>query len=592
MRKASMRRQLNVSYLVISFVLVVVFSAIFYIYTSRILITQETERLKALTQSTLEQTETAIEGMDGVSVDIVYISLAKNKVQSILSDASPSTAGDDNAVWRRYQALSELADLIVAVNGSSLPVYRVNLYDMAGNRVSVGSTNTVSSGIDLTAQSWYEAAMAAGGLKVLTHAYMSTTMGSTESRPLYYISLVRLRLGKDREIEGFIETVQSCSVVFASVLAMNGQEEQAYILDSDGTLVFPFDGGDEMLHKAQALLENSGGDTIGFPITSSYTGWTYIIGRSERVVLQPARTLLNMILLISLMMAAVITVYAVLASRRITRPLLKLGERMHATDAHSLQGGEEDTDSSAGYREIDILNSSFEQMRKQLNVSMNQLIETRQQALQSRNLAMQAQINPHFYFNTLSSIIALTDEGRSDDVVSMCRSLTDMMRYVTNSDPMTTLGEELNYVSRYLYCMLIRYENSLSFSMDVPEELKAEPVPRLIIQPFVENALKHGIDCAPPWHLQIVGESEPDCWRVWITDNGPGFSKQALKTIYEGMAALDRGAGMPDSHIGGMGLLNVYSRWKLFAGKDALFEVTTRKSGGYAMIGKIRSVSS
>ena len=588
MRKASMRRQLNVSYLVISFVVVVVFSAIFYIYTSRILITQETERLKALTQSTLEQTESAIEGMDGVSVDLVYISMTKDKVQSIFSDVSPSS-DDDSAVWRRYQALSELGELIVAVNGSSLPVYRVNLYDMAGNRVSVGSTNTVSSGIDLAAQSWYEAALAAGGFKVLTHAYLSTTMGSSESRPLYYISLVRLRLGKDREMEGFIETVQNCSVIFASALALNGQEEQVYILDSDGTLVFPFDGGEDTLRKAQALLNNADSETIGFPITSAYTGWTYIIGRSERVVLLPARTLLNMILLLSLLMATLITVYAVLASRRITRPLLKLGERMHATDAHSLQGGEETADSSAGYKEIDILNSSFEQMRKQLNVSMNQLIETRQHALQSRNLAMQAQINPHFYFNTLSSIIALTDEGRSADVVSMCRSLTDMMRYVTNSDPMTTLGEELKYVSRYLYCMHIRYENSLSFSMDVPEELKAEPVPRLIIQPFVENALKHGIDCAPPWRLQIVGESEPDCWRIWITDNGPGFSKQALKSIHEGMTALDRGTGMPDSHIGGMGILNVYSRWKLFAGQAALFEVTTRKDGGYAMIGRIRS---
>jgi len=591
MRKASMRTQLNLSYLVISFVVVAVFSAIFYIYTSRILINQETERLEALTQTLVEQTETAIGAMDGVSVDIVYISLTKDKVQSILSDASPTGSDDENAVWRRYQALSELGELIVAVNGSSLPVYRVNLYDMAGNCVSVGSTNVVSSGIDLPSLRWYQAAVDADGYKIITHAYLSAKMGSAESRPLYYISLVRMRIGKSREIEGFIETVQSCSVVFAGVSALNNQDEQVYILDGDGGLIYPFDGGEEELAQANALLNSSGGDTIACPIASDYTGWTYIVGRSERVVLQPANTLLRMILLLSLLMAAIIALYAWLMSRRITKPLRTLGERMNATDAHTLQNGEEPAGRSAGYKEIDSLNASFEQMRKQLNISMNQLIETRQQALQSRNLAMQAQINPHFYFNTLSSIIALTDAGRSDDVVAMCRSLTGMMRYVTNSDPMTTLGEELNYVSRYLYCMQIRYENSLSYSIEVPDELMNEPVPRLIIQPFVENALKYGIDCAPPWKLQIVGENEPDCWRIWITDNGPGFSARALKTIREGMEALDRGAGMPDSHIGGMGVLNVYSRWKLFAGKDALFEITTRKrkGGGYAMIGKVRS---
>jgi len=589
MHKTSMRTQLNLSYLVISFVVVAVFSAIFYIYTSRILINQETERLETLTQTMLEQTESAIDAMDGVSVDIVYISLAKDRIKRILSDVSPASTGDEDAVWRRYQALSELGELLVAVNGSGLPVYRVNLYDPDGNCVSVGAANVVSSGIDLQAKNWYADAVDAGGSKVLTHAYLSAKMGSAESRPLYYISLVRLRLEKNRKAAGFIETIQRCSVVFSGVLALDSQEEQVYILDGDGGLVYPFDGGEAELHHANALLNSASTDTIACPITSAYTGWTYIVGRSEHVVLKPAYTLLRLILLLSLLMGAVIALYALLMSRRLTRPLLTLGERMNATDAHTLQGGEDAEAHSAGYKEIDSLNASFAQMRKQLNVSMNQLIETRQQALQSRNLAMQAQINPHFYFNTLSSIIALSDAGRSDDVVAMCRSLTGMMRYVTGSDPMTTLGEELNYVSRYLYCMQIRYEDSLSFTMDVPDALMQEPVPRLIIQPFVENALKHGIDCAPPWRLQIIGEIEPDCWRIWITDNGPGFSDQALKTIRKGMDALDRGAGMPDSHIGGMGVLNVYSRWKLFAGKDALFEIATRKDGGYAMIGKVRS---
>ena len=589
MHKTSMRTQLNLSYLVISFVVVAVFSAIFYIYTSRILINQETERLETLTQTMLEQTESAIDAMDGVSVDIVYISLAKDRIKRILSDVSPASTGDEDAVWRRYQALSELGELLVAVNGSGLPVYRVNLYDLDGNCVSVGAANVVSSGIDLQAKNWYADAVDAGGSKVLTHAYLSAKMGSAESRPLYYISLVRLRLEKNRKAAGFIETIQRCSVVFSGVLALDSQEEQVYILDGDGGLVYPFDGGEAELHHANALLNSASTDTIACPITSAYTGWTYIVGRSEHVVLKPAYTLLRLILLLSLLMGAVIALYALLMSRRLTRPLLTLGERMNATDAHTLQGGEDAEAHSAGYKEIDSLNASFAQMRKQLNVSMNQLIETRQQALQSRNLAMQAQINPHFYFNTLSSIIALSDAGRSDDVVAMCRSLTGMMRYVTDSDPMTTLGEELNYVSRYLYCMQIRYEDSLSFTMDVPDALMQEPVPRLIIQPFVENALKHGIDCAPPWRLQIIGEIEPDCWRIWITDNGPGFSDQALKIIRKGMDALDRGAGMPDSHIGGMGVLNVYSRWKLFAGKDALFEIATRKDSGYAMIGKVRS---
>lgn len=589
MRKTSMRTRLNRSYLAISLIVVIVFSAVFYVYTSRILIGQETDRLNTLTESIRQRTDDAVRDMDDVSVDLVYISRTQRKLENTINEAMPTQGTDSVAVWQRYQALAELANLFVAVNGTNLPVFRVNLYDMAGNCVSVGATSVVKSGIDLKNQTWYAPALAADGYKTLTHAYVSTTLGSTASRPQYYLSLVRLRRGKSREPLGFVETVQNCSIIFQSVLALKGQDENIYVLDADGQLVYPFDGDAQTLSHAQALRDGAVEGTVAYPIASDYTGWTYIVERSAHAVLQPARMLLTMILGLSLVMVAVIALFAALASRRFSRPLLALSHRMNATDVHSLENEEQDI--LGGYREIDSLNDSFQQMRRQLNASLNQLIATKQQALQSRNLAMQAQINPHFYYNTLSSIIALTDAGRPDDVNAMCRSLTGMMRYITRSEPMTTLREELKYVTQYLYCMQIRYENNFTYSIDVPESLLDEPVPRLIIQPFVENALKYGIDCAPPWKLQIVGEVVPDCWRVWIIDNGPGFSKKALKEIREGMVALDRSPEMPESQIGGMGVLNVYARWKLFAGSDALFEIRSRATGSFTMIGRERRAS-
>jgi two-component system, sensor histidine kinase YesM len=588
MKRASMRARLNLSYLALSLMVVAVFSIVFYVYTSRILIARETERLDTFTKSLMAGIENAVRDMDAVSVDLVYINRTQNGLSSIISKASSGARDNASEQWLRYQALSELGSLFVAVNGSNIPVYRVNLFDLGGNCLSVGSVSVLRMELDVKAQPWYADVMAGGGYKVLTTPYLSTTLGSSVSRPQYYLSLVRLLIGKDRKAAGFVETVQNCAKVFGGVLALNQTEERVYILSAGGSLIYPFNGDTQMLDKALALKDNKDSRALASRISSGYTGWTYIVERSQRAVVQPARALLMTILLLSLAMSALIALYSLMASRRITRPLLDLAGRMSQTDAHSLDRKEAFPAPPGGYREIDRLNESFEEMRLKLNTSMNQLIATKQQALQSRNLAMQAQINPHFYYNTLSSIIALTDENRPDDVVAMCRALTGMMRYITASESKTTFREELRYISFYLHCMKIRYENAFEYRIDVPEALLDEVIPRLIIQPLVENALKYGMDCAPPWKLFIGGEDTQDCWRVWVQDNGPGFPKEALNKIKDGMRELDVTQGMPESHIGGMGVLNVYARWKLHAGADALFEAGGDTGGGYVMIGKER----
>ena len=86
----------------------------------------------------------------------------------------------------------------------------------------------------------------------------------------------------------------------------------------------------------------------------------------------------------------------------------------------------------------------------------------------------------------------------------MSRNLSRIMRYISNTSETTvTLREELDYVRKYLYCMKVRYQSSLNYSIDVDESLLDQPVPKLIIQPIVENAIKYGSDCEPPWTITI-----------------------------------------------------------------------------------------
>jgi two-component system sensor histidine kinase YesM len=462
--------------------------------------------------------------MDGVSVDLVYITARGGRWWRRWIWPAPPRPGRPTQ-WNRHRALSEMAILFVAVNGAASSGAHLNLYDTRANCVGSRRVSQVRSGLVLARESGTRRPSRADGYKYITAPFLSSSLSAGSTRAQYYIALVRAYFGEDREPAGFIEAIQNCSVVFRSALALDRSEEQAYILDAQGGLVYPYPAAEADRARA-AQLVTGGRDSIASPETSAYTGWTYIVARPLAAVLQPAYTLLRLILGIALVLMLLIALFAFFTARRMTRPLIALGERMLLVDAHSLTHDQPPL--RAEYREVARLSDSFDQMRRQLNASMNQRIAAEQQALRSRNLAMQAQINPHFYYNTLSSIIALTDIGRPDDVVAMCRSLTGMMRYVTGPESSATLREELKYVDRYLYCMKMRYQDSFRYEIRVPEGMMDEPVPRLIIQPFVENALKYGIDCPPPWTLTIVGEDAPDAWRVIVLDSGPGFTERAV----------------------------------------------------------------
>ena len=120
-------------------------------------------------------------------------------------------------------------------------------------------------------------------------------------------------------------------------------------------------------------------------------------------------------------------------------------------------------------------------------------------------MALQSQINPHFYYNSLASVIVLAENDQPDEVIRMCRNLTKIMRYITNTNETVTVRDEIDYINQYLDCMKVRYQSSLNYIINVDPEVMTEKIPRLLIQPLVENAIKYGIDSEPPWGIAIHG---------------------------------------------------------------------------------------
>ena len=150
---------------------------------------------------------------------------------------------------------------------------------------------------------------------------------------------------------------------------------------------------------------------------------------------------------------------------------------------------------------------------------------------------MQSQINPHFLYNTLDTIVWLAEAGEQKKVVDMVGSLSDFFRTSLNQGKdMVSVKEELQHSRSYLEIQQVRYQDILQYEIQVPEPLFCYLIPKITIQPLVENALYHGIkNKRGIGKIIITGKREKDYFVLIVEDNGAGMSRERLEAVRKGM---------------------------------------------------------
>lgn len=589
-----LQSKLFIAYLSLASIIFLSFASFLYFFISRQEISAQLESMDILNSSFQTQVDSSIRDMDNVSININYSLLSNGTLDSSfqLKDSK--------------ELSSELTDLFVAMNGVDWKSDQINLYDFAGQVLRVGLiTKTETS--DFTQSDSFDEIRELNGSKLISRPYQ-THRYSASPTPEYnqwYISLYRTFSTSIGHDIGVIETVKKCSSLFKGILSYQNKSKnsstQIYIYDSEGYLVYPYNLSDDeknslpdyySLCTAQTSGKSfknpiNGQNEYGVCSVSSYTGFTYLTILPESVVLRPVNQLLKTLILIMALFIIAIVLISYKLSRSVVKPVKHLKHVIQRMELETL-GHEKITDYPVSVNELEELYRVFENMSRKLKDSMDNLLESRQQELKSRTLALQSQINPHFYYNSLSSIIVLAENNQPDIVIKMCRNLSNIMRYITDSSSITvTLGDEIEYVKKYLYCMKVRYQSSLNYTIEVDDILLREPVPKLIIQPLVENAIKYGSDCDPPWHISVIGRLYEDHWQIDILDTGNGFSEEALKKIQDNIDHALANIGMPEIKIDGLGTLNVFLRWKIFCKDDIIFSCGNTEEGhGKVSIGR------
>ncbi len=185
---------------------------------------------------------------------------------------------------------------------------------------------------------------------------------------------------------------------------------------------------------------------------------------------------------------------------------------------------------------------------------------------------LQAQINPHFLFNTLNAGAQLAMLENADRTCDYIQNMADFFRYkISRNDRDTTLEEEIRLVDNYIYILNVRFSGEIHFEKHIDEECIKVSVPSMILQPIVENAVNYGVrDIEREKLIKLSVYRDGDLIEAEIVDNGIGMSKEKIAEI---MSLRVIKKEKPDSN--GVGLINVISRLKLFYDIDNVLDITS-----------------
>ncbi|WP_319561419.1 sensor histidine kinase [Marispirochaeta sp.] len=229
--------------------------------------------------------------------------------------------------------------------------------------------------------------------------------------------------------------------------------------------------------------------------------------------------------------------------------------------------------------EIGELSMTFNQMTRDINELVNKVrtVESMKRDVELRLLQMQ--INPHFLFNTLETINWLARTQGTEDIGIIAKSLGDLLRITIYGKDYVTLTEELGSLENYLKIQKFRYGEKLNYSIEMSEKTSSLQIPKLLIQPFVENAILHGIDPAlGNGFVSISSELTGSNLIVRVEDNGVGIPSKHLKKMIDGCDNREE----PEQNS--IGIRNVQKRIKMLFGDEYGIEIRSELGEGSVVI--------
>lgn len=588
----------------------IIFVASFYFYVSNLLRENTFTSMEDISGSISQKLDLEIQKLDNLSMNVLYSNLVKEKFQKYLSYTEDIDGPSENIKVDRYNNLKTLINVLVAIIGPSQTVQQVNLYDFKGGMIGAGVRNEAIQ-INVKQKSWYDEVIAREGKKYLSPPHKDPFLGKVINhyKDKYYLSLPRVYFDQYNIKQGIVEVIQDCDDIFNSLdemIAEDGNNKRIYVYGQEGELIYPYKSVSRHNYNYYyKIIKNNpqperyfniknpeNGEKELFNYTfSDYTGWTVAVVAPEEKLLAPLFTFTKFTFIGTIVILVLALGLSFVAARKITVPISRIHETMKSMDLEMISDGEH-KDLNSGLNELEELNVAFQQMSQKLKRSMQKLLLSQSHEMQARMLALQSQMNPHFLYNSLANISIMAEENMNEQIVTMCENLSYMLRYISSDgSSLVKVATEVEYTEKYLACMKVRYGDNLQYQLDIDEGLKEIKIPKLVIQPLVENAVKYGSCNEPPWVIKVNGIIKGDYWQIIVKDNGPGFSQAEIDNFRKKVQEMKEKDSPPGLELEGMGLLNIYMRLQLAYEKEMKFEIKDNfKNGASVIIGGTKDV--
>ncbi|MEF9945063.1 MAG: sensor histidine kinase [Lachnospiraceae bacterium] len=563
-RFKSIRTTILLSFCVLIMISLLVFFVISINYTKNSVVQNSTEYTQQLIHQVNGNIDSYINYMENTSQ---MITRNRDVQEYLFQENVPDTEKNEqyNRVVSQFQTImNSRADICnVAVIGDN------------GRMIINRGNSKLNLYHSISSESWFQEAKKENEKGfVLSGSHVQNTIAGNYP---WVITLSRgIYNNQTEEIQGvmFIDLNYSAINDLCKTISL-GEKGYIYLLDENGTIIYHpqqqliYSGMKEEV--IQRVMEVKGNDTsfvkkskdgskVYSVSKSEKSGWT-VVGVSYMSELLKGRTETVMLyLFITILLLLIGAAISAFISGRITSPIRILDDSMKEVEkGHFDSAAIEDLSPN----EIGRLGKTFNMMTRKIEQLMKQNMEEQRQKRKAEMRALQAQINPHFLYNTLDSIIWMAESGKNNQkVVLMTSSLAKLFRQsIGNDDELVTIAKEVEYTKTYLTIQEIRYQDKLAFHIFMEPDILSQQIVKLTLQPLVENAIYHGIKYAEhKGMLSIRGFREGDKIVLEVADNGMGMDETELEHIFE-----KREAGKKTN---GVGVYNIQNRLQLYYGKE------------------------
>lgn len=346
-----------------------------------------------------------------------------------------------------------------------------------------------------------------------------------------------------------------------------------FLCDESGQPVVCPDGKDPRALEEWSRQGESQNRGLTIRRTLRSCGWTVIGVVPWEDLTDNTRSIILSTVLVCLSLLALSLLIVVRMTGHILQPINHLNRKMRQVAAGDLSVRAE----ISTYDEIGMLMERFNEMVRQIDCLVQQEAENQKQLRLAEFKALQAQIKPHFLYNTLDSIIWLARVNDQNGVVRMVLSLTDFLKTgLSKGEEIIPLEQEIQHTTSYLYIQSVRYQGTFVHTITLEEGVRTCLVPKLIVQPLVENAIYHGMKRKRELcHLRIWAGERDGRVSIDVEDDGAGMDPGRAAELRQALRRRESGAGGT-----GYGVLNIGERIRVMYGEEYGVSFETEQGEG------------